>query len=78
MELPKPFPLFFPQAELRVNSTNVRMVLSIRLRNFLTSFLSLFTFKTNIMPMIQSIIIVKVKLNSIPNYVFHILLLVLR
>lgn len=33
--------------------------------NFLTSFLSIFTFKTNIMIMIQSIIIVKIKRNSL-------------
>lgn len=53
------------------------MVPSIHLSNFLTSFLSIFTFKTNIMVMIQSILIVKIKMNPIPIYIFHILLFAL-
>lgn len=47
------------------------MVPSIQLSRFPTSFLSLFTFKTNIMLLVQSIIIAKTKLYSISNYVFH-------
>ena len=53
------------------------MVPSIQFSRFPTSFLSLFTFKTNIMLLVQSIIIAKTKLYSISNYVFHILLPVL-
>lgn len=77
LELLKSVPPFFLQAEIRVNFTNVRMVTSIHLSNFLTSFLSIFIFKTNIMVMIPSIIIVEIKMNSL-YLIFHILPLALH
>lgn len=69
------FPLPCLRLSSRVHSTNVKMVPSLYFRHSPTSFLSLFPFKANIMLMIQSIAVVKVKLNSIPNDVFHSLLL---
>lgn len=54
----------------RVNFTNVKMSPSIHLSNLLTSFLSLFMFKISIMIMIQSIIIVKIKMNSLTLIIY--------
>lgn len=59
----------------RVNFTNVTMSPSIPLSNFLTSFLSLFTFRTKIMILIEHNNSKDKNELFKPNYIFHLCLL---